>query len=126
MTTTNPYPVDSTTRSCCGGIGRHTRTCTAAPCTLPWCERNAEHDLHTSQDAVHATDGRTIGVALTWAPVVHPEPSLSVSIYDPERDDDCWSRLSVADAIQLRDLLDVAISHALGHVTTDQPVEVTL
>lgn len=27
--TTNPYPVDSTTRTCCGGIGRHTRDCTA-------------------------------------------------------------------------------------------------
>jgi hypothetical protein len=27
MAITNPYPVDSTTRRCCGGIGRHTRDC---------------------------------------------------------------------------------------------------
>jgi len=27
MTITNPYPVDSATRTCCGGIGRHTRDC---------------------------------------------------------------------------------------------------
>jgi hypothetical protein len=27
MTTTNAYPVDSATRTCCGGIGRHTRDC---------------------------------------------------------------------------------------------------
>ncbi len=28
----NPYPVDSATRTCCGGIGRHTRGCsTVAP-----------------------------------------------------------------------------------------------
>ncbi|CAJ1505648.1 hypothetical protein [[Mycobacterium] burgundiense] len=25
--TTTEYPVDSTTRTCCGGIGRHTRDC---------------------------------------------------------------------------------------------------
>lgn len=25
--TTTEYPVDSTTRACCGGIGRHTRDC---------------------------------------------------------------------------------------------------
>lgn len=29
MTQTNPYPVDSATRACCGGIGRHTRYCSA-------------------------------------------------------------------------------------------------
>lgn len=27
MTTTNPYPVDSATRPCCGGIGLHARDC---------------------------------------------------------------------------------------------------
>lgn len=27
--TTNPYPVDSATRTCCGGIGTHTRGCRA-------------------------------------------------------------------------------------------------
>lgn len=27
MSVTNPYPVDSATRTCCGGIGRHTREC---------------------------------------------------------------------------------------------------
>ncbi|STZ43562.1 hypothetical protein [Mycolicibacterium gilvum] len=29
MTVTNPYPVDSAARTCCGGIGRHTRYCSA-------------------------------------------------------------------------------------------------
>ena len=29
MSTANEWPVDSTTRTCCGGIGRHTRDCTA-------------------------------------------------------------------------------------------------
>ncbi|QZT54600.1 hypothetical protein [Mycolicibacterium austroafricanum] len=28
---TNPYPVDSATRTCCGGIGTHTRTCSTEP-----------------------------------------------------------------------------------------------
>ena len=28
MTTVNPYPVDSATRPCCGGIGGHSRECT--------------------------------------------------------------------------------------------------
>lgn len=27
MTVTNSYPVDSATRTCCGGIGTHTRDC---------------------------------------------------------------------------------------------------
>lgn len=32
--TTNPYPVDSTTRTCCGGIGSHTAECTLPPVNL--------------------------------------------------------------------------------------------
>lgn len=28
--TDNPYPVDSATRACCGGIGTHTRGCRSA------------------------------------------------------------------------------------------------
>lgn len=31
MTATNPYPVDSMTRTCCGGIGTHTRDCHTEP-----------------------------------------------------------------------------------------------
>lgn len=30
-TSTNPYPVDSAIRSCCGGIGGHNRDCRAVP-----------------------------------------------------------------------------------------------
>jgi len=31
MNATNPHPVDSTTRTCCGGIGRHTLGCIPPP-----------------------------------------------------------------------------------------------
>ncbi|CAN5397010.1 hypothetical protein BH09ACT8_BH09ACT8_45880 [soil metagenome] len=34
--TTTPYPVDSTTRICCGGIGRHTRECTTSVVGPQW------------------------------------------------------------------------------------------
>ncbi|SBS79253.1 hypothetical protein MHPYR_70174 [uncultured Mycobacterium sp.] len=40
-TDTNPYHVDSTSRTCCGGIGRHTCDCTA-PAEIVGARRDSE------------------------------------------------------------------------------------
>lgn len=54
MTTTAPHPVDSTTRSCCGGIGRHTTDCAAAGDTAcPICFRG-DVRAASGQVAAHA------------------------------------------------------------------------
>lgn len=50
MTTTTPHPVDSATRACCHGIGRHTPNCTASSTDITerhgwhaiWCEGQDE------------------------------------------------------------------------------------
>lgn len=45
MTATNPYPVDSATRTCCGGIGTHTRECHTEPAP----PAGAEPDMWTAE-----------------------------------------------------------------------------
>lgn len=50
MSTVNPYPVDSTTRECCGGIGGHTADCNEVfhiyGHHTVWCTTESPEDDH--------------------------------------------------------------------------------
>lgn len=106
MTTTNPYPVDSATRSCCGGIGTHSRTCPSEP-ELPL---GAQPDIW--EDDGHRDVYRQIGVV----PVsTDPLRCPTVTVLAEQRRDGTLGCIDV--------VLDVAMGHSDAGMNAEQARE---
>ncbi len=95
---TNHYPVDSTTRTCCGGIGRHTRD----------CERCTVYTSGLSNIAVTVDDG-------VWLSVSTDDGHGGVLLHDEL----C---LSPAEALRLSEVLREAANASITVDTSTAPI----
>jgi hypothetical protein len=96
----------------------------AGQCAYPWCDvrDNGPCGSHFGSAYTPAT-GRdegvplSIGVAISWYPDELPSHRTLVHLIDEIGDTDVDACLTLDEAIELRNLLDTAISHVAGFHT---------
>lgn len=86
MTTTNPFPVDSTLHPCCGAIGRHGRDC--AHETLKIAHDHLLECHHTLVKAAEQLSGGHLYHAVHICDQVHAAADNLSSLIDAPEDED--------------------------------------
>lgn len=129
MTTTEsqPTPVDSATRPCCKGIGRHTHDCQYRPadpataaCPYAWCKNppGPNHIEHQWNDAAPAKVSGQPGLVYVYAVAFDGDQFDDEVLVGVQQNDDAHGEdaaeawMTIENAEYLRDTLTKAIAYA--------------